>query len=139
MIIPIIFTAFVSVTNWSTGHTLTKDQSIEVLESKPYLDPDAAEVVFELAVYQDPETEDFLFLLIDDDTGELIAGIPRPAEDEPAEDGTVDLSEYDIVEGDDRIPASIGPFVRISGADLFADQVGTSARVWCVGAHFDAR
>ena len=50
MVIPIIFTAFVSVTNWSTGHTLTKDQSIEVLESKPYLDPDAAEVVFELAV-----------------------------------------------------------------------------------------
>ena len=128
MIIPIIFTAFVSVTNWSTGHTLTKDQSIEVLESKPYLDPDAPEVVFELAVYQDPGTENLLFLLIDDDTGELIAGIPRPASDEPAEDGTVDLADYDVVEGDDSLPASIGPFVRLSGAGLFA--VANELKSW---------
>lgn len=120
MIIPIIFTAFVSVTNWSTGHTLTKDQAIEVLESKPYLDPDAPEVVFDLAVFQDPSTEKFLFLLTDGETGEAIAGIPRPADDDPAEDGTVDLADYDVGSGDDGTPETIGPYVQLSGPGLFA-------------------
>ena len=128
MIIPIIFTAFVSVTNWSTGHTLSKDQAIAVLESKPYLDPDAAEVVFGLAVYQDPGTGELLFLLVNDDTGEIIAGIPRPAADEPAEDGTVDVATYDVVEGDDGLPASVGPFVQLSGARLFA--VANELKSW---------
>ena len=120
MIIPIIFTAFVSVTNWSTGHTLTKGQAIEVLESKPYLDPDAPEVVFDLVVYQDPSTGDFLFLLTDGETGETIAGIPRPAEDDPAEDGTVDLADYDVGSEGDGAPETIGPYVRLSGPGLFA-------------------
>lgn len=127
MIIPIIFTAFVSVTNWSTGHTLTKDQSIEVLESKPYLDPDAPEVVFDLVVYQEPATGDLLFLLIDVETGEILAGIPRPATDEPTEDGTVDLVDYDVVDGDE-VPSSIGPFVRLSGPRLFA--VANELKSW---------
>ena len=128
MIIPIIFTAFVSVTNWSTGHTLTKDQAIEVLESRPYLDPDAPEQVFDLLVYQDPATGDLLFLLTDGDTGVTIAGIPRPADDEPAEDGTVDLAGYDVVEGDDGFPENVGPFVRLSGPGLFA--VANELKSW---------
>lgn len=128
MIIPIIFTAFVSVTNWSIGHTLTKTQAIEVLESRPYLDPDADEVVFDLGVYQDPATGEFLFLLINDDTGEIIAGIPRPAGDEPAEDGTVDLADYDVVEGDDGLPSSIGPYVQLSGTGLFT--VANDLKLW---------
>ncbi|MEA3501758.1 MAG: ABC transporter permease subunit [Actinomycetota bacterium] len=119
MIIPIIFTAFVSITNWSTGHTLTKSQAIEVLESKPYVDPDSPEVVSDLLVYQDPATGDFLFVLVDDTTGTFIAGLPRLATDDLLEDGTVDLADYEVIDGGDGLPDRIGPYERISGVGLF--------------------
>lgn len=121
MVIPIIFTAFVSITNWSTGHTLTKSQAIGVLESKPFIDPDAPEEVFELLIYQDPATGAFLFVLVDDTTGEFIAGLPRLATDDPVEDGTIDLADYQVVDDDgDGLPDRIDSFARISGASLFA-------------------
>lgn len=120
MIIPIIFTAFVSVTNWSTGHTLTKDQAIEVLESKPYIDPDAPERVFDLLVYMDAATGDFLFVLIDDESGKLIAGVPRRATEEPVENSLIVLSEFDVDEDGGQPPDQIGPYKRIDGAGLFA-------------------
>ncbi len=120
MVIPIIFTAFVSVTNWSTGHTLTKDQAIEVLESRPYIDPDVAEVVFEMRVYQDASTGGLLLVLIDDETGRYIAGVPRRTTEDPVEDGTIDLGEYGIVDDGEAPPDTIGPYQRLSGAPLFA-------------------
>ena len=120
MVIPIIFTAFVSVTNWSTGHTLSKDQAITVLESRPYLDPDANEVVYEMLVYQDPSNGGFLLVLVDETTGGFIAGIPRPAADEPGEDGTVDLAEFGVTDDGTGPPEVIGPYQRLSGAALFA-------------------
>jgi len=120
MVIPIIFTAFVSVTNWSTGHTLSKDQAIDVLESRPYVDPDAPEVVYEMVVYRDPATGEFLLVLVDDATGSFFAGIPRPAASEPGEDGTVDLAALGVTEGVADPPDVIGPYQRLSGAGLFA-------------------
>lgn len=119
IVIPIIFTAFVSVTNWSTGHTLTKDQAIEVLESKPYIDPDAPEQVFELLVYQDPGTSEFLFVLVSDETGELLAGIPRRGSDEPIEDAVIDLEEYGVDATAGTPPDQIGPYERVTGSKLF--------------------
>ena len=117
---PIIFTAFISVTNWSTGNALTKSQAIEVLESRPYIDPDAPGQVFGLIVYQDPSAESsFLFVLVDDDTGEWVAGIPRRASDEPTESGLIDLQEFGVSTSDPP-PDQIGPYVRVSGAQLFA-------------------
>lgn len=120
MIIPIIFTAFVSLTNWSTGHTLTKEQAIEVLESQPYIDPDAPEQVFELIVYQDPSSGRFLFGLVDEDTGDFTVGIPRSASDEPGEDGTIDLADHEVVEGADGLPDRVDGYGRISGVALFS-------------------
>lgn len=120
MVIPIIFTAFVSITNWSTGHTLTKQQAIDVLESQPFIDPNAAEQVFELVVYQDAASGDLLFVLVDDESGESIAGIPRRSDDEPSEDGTIDLTDYEVVAGDDGLPSQVGSYVRVTGTALFA-------------------
>jgi arabinogalactan oligomer / maltooligosaccharide transport system permease protein len=120
MLIPIIFTAFVSITNWSTGHTLTKQQAIDILESQPFVDPNAPEEVYELVLYQDPANGELLFVLVDDDTGESIAGIPRRSSDEPVEDGTIDLADYEVVDGPDGLPNQIGAYRRVTGAALFA-------------------
>lgn len=120
MVIPIIFTAFVSVTNWSTGHTLTKGQAIEVLESKPFVDPEAPQVVYDLTVLRDPASGDFLFFLTSDETGETLAGIPRLATDDPVEDGTVDLVDYESETDEGGSPVRIGQFERLSGPSLFA-------------------
>jgi len=120
MVIPIIFTAFVSITNWSTGHTLTKQQAIDVLESQPFIDPNAPEQVFELVVYQDAASGDLLFVLVDDESGESIAGLPRRSDDEPVEDGTINLADYEIVEGDDGLPSQVGTYDRVTGTALFA-------------------
>jgi arabinogalactan oligomer/maltooligosaccharide transport system permease protein len=120
MVIPIVFTAFVSITNWSTGHTLTKQQAIDVLESQPFIDPNAPERVFELVVYQDATSGDLLFVLVDDETGDSITGIPRRSDDEPEEDGTIDLTNYKVVDGDDGLPSQIGSYERVEGSALFA-------------------
>ncbi|MGB5434126.1 MAG: ABC transporter permease subunit [Acidimicrobiia bacterium] len=120
MVIPIIFTAFVSITNWSTGHTLTKQQAIDVLESQPFIDPNTAEQVFGLTVYQDAASGDLLFVLVDDESGVAFAGIPRRSDDEPVEDGTIDLADYEVVDGDDGLPSRIGSYERVAGPALFA-------------------
>ena len=130
MIIPIIFTAFVSVTNWSTGHALTKDQAIEVLESRPFIDPNAPEQVFELLVYQDPETGEFLFVLVNDETGELIAGMPRRDSDEPIENAVIDLNEYGVDASAGAPPDQIGPYQRVTGSKLFG--VANELKSWIV-------
>jgi len=120
MVIPIIFTAFVSITNWSTGHTLTKQQAIDVLESQPFIDPNTAEQVFGLTVYQDAASGDLLFVLVDDESGVTFAGIPRRSDDEPVEDGTIDLADYEVVDGDDGLPSRVSSYERVAGPALFA-------------------
>ena len=118
LVIPIIFTAFISLTNWSTGNALTKDQAIEILEKLPYIDPEADEVVFDLFVYQDDGGETLLFMVGTD--GEVIAGFPRDRTDEAEEDGTVDLTEFEVTDADgDGIPEQIDDFSLLSGPALF--------------------
>lgn len=118
LVIPIIFTAFISLTNWSTGNALTKDQAIEILEKLPYIDPEADEVVFDLFVYQDDGGETLLYMVGAD--GEVIAGFPRDRTDEAEEDGTVDLREFEVTDADDDgIPEQIDDFLLLSGPALF--------------------
>lgn len=119
MIVPIIFTAFVSLTNWSTGHTLTKSQAIEVIESRPYTDPDAPDRVSKLIPYVDPANGEFLFVLVDDETGEWIAGIPRLASEEPGDASLIDVAELGISPTEPP-PDRIGPYERIPTSGLFA-------------------
>jgi arabinogalactan oligomer/maltooligosaccharide transport system permease protein len=118
LVIPIIFTAFISLTNWSTGNALTKDQAIEILEQLPYIDPEADEVVFDLFVYQDAGGETLLYMVGTD--GEIIAGFPRDRTDEAEEDGTVDLTEFEVTDADgDGIPEQIDDYSLLSGPALF--------------------
>ncbi len=119
LVIPIIFTAFISLTNWSTGNALTKGQAIEILEKLPYIDPEADEVVFDLFVYQDAGGETLLSMV--DADGEVIVGVPRDRTDEPEEDGTIDLTEFDVTDADgDGIPEQIGDYRLLSGPALFS-------------------
>jgi len=118
LVVPIIFTAFISLTNWSTGNALTKGQAIEVLEKLPYIDPEAEEVVFDLFVFQDENDEILLYMVGED--GEVIAGTSRLRTDDPEEDGTVDLAELEVVDADgDGVPERIGDYSLLSGPALF--------------------
>jgi ABC-type sugar transport system permease subunit len=117
--LPIIFTAFISVTNWATGNALVKSQAIDVLESQPYVDPEAPGRVLDLHVYADP-LGNLLFLVVDPETGEAEAGIPRLLAEEVDEDAVVDLDDVEVDDEDgDGIPERIGDFTLLSGAAVF--------------------
>lgn len=117
LVIPIIFTAFISMTNWSTGNTLTKEQAIEALESRPFVDPEAPGRVLDLFVYQN-DAGDLLFLLEGDE--ERIAAFPRAEGDEPLEDAVLDLEAADVEDTDgDGIPDRIDDYVLLTGPALF--------------------
>ncbi len=119
LVLPIIFTAFISLTNWQTGNALTKDQSIDVLTSLPYVDPDDPGRVLDLHVYSDP-AGNLLFVVIDPQTGEVETGLPRLRSGEPREDAIIDLGEFEVVDDDgDGIPERIDEFTIVTGAPLF--------------------
>ena len=91
-VFPILYTAYVSLTNWQTGNFLNKSQVIEQLESMPATG-DAGATSLELAVYEDPAGE-LTFLAFSED-GQVYFGTPRPVDAEPSteplEDPGVDV------------------------------------------------
>ena len=48
VVVPIIFTLWVSLTNWQTGNILNKQQAIEFFEAQVYIDPGAEGQLFDL-------------------------------------------------------------------------------------------
>jgi arabinogalactan oligomer/maltooligosaccharide transport system permease protein len=117
--IPIIFTAYISITNWSTGNSLTKPQAIEVLESAPFVDPDDPGRVLDLYVFQDPQGS-LLFFAVDLETGEAVAGTPRQKADPPSEGAVYNLESADVVDGDgDGVPEQIDSYELLTGPALF--------------------
>jgi len=95
VVIPIIYTSWVSMTNWRTGNVTTKEQTIDFWESKIYVDPDAEGQVFDLFVYTDDSgnADGFSLLLINDD-GDYIFGTPRTRSDDPVEDAVEDSGTF---------------------------------------------
>ena len=119
LVIPIIFTAYISLTNWSTGNSLTKPQAIESLESAPYVDPDDPGRVLDLHVFQNPEGS-ILFFAVDPATGEGVAGTPRQKADPPTDDSVYDLETADVVDADgDGVPERIDNYELLTGPALF--------------------
>ncbi len=115
--LPILYTLYISFTNWSTGHLLNKGQVIEILESRSYVDPDAAGELFELFAYRDDG--EIRFLLIGED-GRMLFGEPRLRTEEPLVDATQDPEELGMVDADgDGIPDGIGPYRLLSRPELF--------------------
>lgn len=118
MVIPILYTFYISLTNWETGNVLQKDQVIENLEARSFVDPDDPGELFDLYVFQDGE--EIRFLLVGED-GELIFGEPRDRAADPLLDAAVDPEELGIVDNDgDGIPEMIGTFIRLERGQVFA-------------------
>lgn len=118
MVVPILYTFYISLTNWETGNVLQKAQVIENLEGESYTDPDDPGELFDLVVFQ--EGEEIRFLLVGGE-GDLLFGEPRSRSAEPLPDAAADPEELGIVDTDgDGIPESIGSFVRLERAQVFA-------------------
>ena len=118
MVIPILYTFYISLTNWETGNVLQKHQVIENLEARSFVDPNDPGELFDLYVFQGGE--EIRFLLVGED-GELLFGEPRERAADPLPDAVVDPEELGIVDSDgDGIPETIGDFVRLERAQVFA-------------------
>ncbi|MGA1075527.1 MAG: ABC transporter permease subunit [Ilumatobacteraceae bacterium] len=52
VVYPVLYTSYVSITNWQTGNVLTKEQAIEKIEAKQ-VSSDAAEDQYSMSVYRD--------------------------------------------------------------------------------------
>jgi arabinogalactan oligomer/maltooligosaccharide transport system permease protein len=117
-IYPIIYTFYVALTNWSIPNFLTKDQAIVQLTSRETLPTEEGQD-FQLFVYRQPDGE-FRFLLRSET--EQFFGRPRPADEDPAEEGALeDPASHEVVDEDgDGVPEMIGPFRRLESRDLFA-------------------
>ena len=53
VVFPAVYNTFVSFTNWSTGHILTKSQAVNILESRTFTAEDQQGIEFDLYVFHD--------------------------------------------------------------------------------------
>lgn len=115
---PVIYTAFVSFTNWATGNILTREQVVTQLERVP-IPGETGPVTLPLHVFRDADGA--LRFWIPDTDGDVYFGEPRDRSAEPLEDALDDPEELGVVDEDgDGIPESVGPFERLMLRDLFA-------------------
>ena len=110
---PVIYTAYVSVTNWATGNVLTQEQVIENLENI-VIRTEGEGVNLELAIYDGP---DGLAFLARSDDGIAYFGLARDSSGDPIEDALIDTAGTDLT-GD--FPEAIGDFQLLTLRDLFA-------------------
>ncbi len=66
VVFPAVYNTFVSFTNWSTGHILTKSQAVNILESRTFTPEDQQGIEFDLYVFQNQELEFYYLADIDD-------------------------------------------------------------------------
>lgn len=113
VVFPVIYTAYVSLTNWQTGNVLAKQQVIEQLESQVSRS-EGESVPLDLDIYRD-DTGVLAFLVRDQD-GNSYFGLARDRNDPPLEDPLIDPGVD--VSGD--APEVIGDFERLALRDLLA-------------------
>jgi arabinogalactan oligomer/maltooligosaccharide transport system permease protein len=119
VIFPIVYTLYVSITNWKTGNILPKNQAVEQIESIRYTDPDDPGVNYQFFVFRDADEELRFWLRTDE--GRVIFGEPRDRTAEPLEDPLDDPEELGSTDTDgDGIPETVGDFSRLIGPPLFA-------------------
>jgi ABC-type sugar transport system permease subunit len=99
---PILFTVYVSFTNYGTGHLVTQQIAIQQIESQVYLPADA--VIYTWTAFQNPTTGEYMLWMTDPATGAHFTvtpgGEPVTREGEP--------------------PASIDGFTQVPRNQLFA-------------------
>ena len=115
VVYPVVYTGYVSLTNWQTGNVLTRAQVIENLEEREIRSEGPTETG-PLSVYR--AGDDLAFLVGSDDV-DVFFGIPRPTGDatEPTPVPGVDPSTLDP----DAPPPTIGEYERLTGLGLTAE------------------
>ncbi len=123
VVYPIIFTFFVALSNWSTGHTLTKQVALERTLQRTFLPEDPQR--FDLWYFADPAIEPDelepadLRMLLRSEEGEFFYGTPRLQSAEPVEGATVDLETLEVVDDDgDGVPDRIDGLAQLNVAAL---------------------
>ncbi len=115
LVYPLFYTLYVSITNWSTGHVLPKDQAIEQTLSATFLPEEPKR--FSLAYYRNPAGE--LKVLLQDEAGNQYFGAPRLESEPVVEDATEDLAELEVVDDDgDGIPEQVEDFAKLNLAAI---------------------
>jgi arabinogalactan oligomer/maltooligosaccharide transport system permease protein len=108
---PLVYTAYVSLTNYQTGNVLSKQQVIDQLE-RQVIQSAGEGVDFRLDVYQDDAGQ--LAFFLSDPAGAQYFGIPRPRTDEPIEDALLDPATLGSTDADgDGVPEQIGEYTLI--------------------------
>ena len=113
---PLVYTAYVSLTNYQTGNVLSKDQVIDQLQ-RQVIQSSGEGVDFQLDVYQGPDGQ--LAFLLSDPAGTQYFGIPRPRTGEPLEDPLLDPAELGVVGSGDGPPEQIGDFMFVAPLQRF--------------------
>jgi ABC-type sugar transport system permease subunit len=113
---PILYTFWISLTNYGDGHLLTKQQSIETLERQTYLPETGA--AYSWTAFQSPDGEYILWLM--NEAGETL--IARPGEEVEV---VTDLAQYGPLD-DDGIPQELEGYQRLARLQTVAiiDQLG---------------
>lgn len=112
---PIIYTSYVSLTNWATGNVLTKEQVIDSLEGQVIASETGGRL--DLTVLQGPGDEIAFYLVAED--GTVFFGTPRLVGDPVQEDALVDPESLGVVDSDgDGAPESVGDFEAVTGLEL---------------------
>jgi arabinogalactan oligomer/maltooligosaccharide transport system permease protein len=113
VVYPVLYTAYLSFTNYQTGNLLNRDQAIERLEEVPIRTGESG-AVLDMAVYRSADDE--LALLVAGEGVEPFIGVPRTAGDEPSVDPVVDLAgeAIDIA----APPAEIGGYELLTGLQV---------------------
>lgn len=121
IVFPVLYTAYVSLTNWATGHVLSKEQVIVQLEHET-IATQGEGVTLELAIYRNPAGQ--LAFLAKDPEGNAFFGLARMRTDEPISDPLIDPASLGADVGGEP-PDTIGDFQRQPLRDLFAiaDQI----------------
>jgi len=108
---PIIYTGYVSVTNWATGNVLSQQQVITNLENES-IRVEGEGTNLELAIYDGPEGLAFLARQPD---GTTYFGVARQSSAEPIEDALIDTTGVDLT-GD--LPDSINDYHKLGLREL---------------------
>jgi ABC-type sugar transport system permease subunit len=109
VVYPIIYTVYVSFTNYGTGHILSKEQVVDQLENRYYLPEDSKDFNYE--AFKLPDQKEYAIILYDDQ-GNLFLAIDQTIEE--------------ITEGDPRLIDTnndgtidqVGDYQRLSRGDL---------------------
>jgi arabinogalactan oligomer/maltooligosaccharide transport system permease protein len=113
VVYPVVYTAYLSLTNFQTGNLLDKNQAIERLEDVQILTEESG-ATLDMAVYRDDAGN--LALLVGGDGAEPFFGVPRTSDDDaevvPAADVVAD--EVDATDP----PPTIGDYTLLTGLEI---------------------